>query len=849
MKQNSTENTARFRKLIEHSYSGVTLLDAAFRIIYRSPSAERISGWTMADRAQKTFENLVHPDDQPALGQTLKMLLQTPGLSLTCTYRSRHHDGHYSWLEAIYSNMLDDPDVMAIVCNFRDITAQKNQELQNTLLTAVSGIFNEPLRLSLLLDKLLERLVAYGHFMLAEVWLIGSDRNRISLVAHHEATAEMSRFYREAGHLKSFVKGEGLPGSAWSAGAIQFWDQLGERPDFLRREAAGHAGLYMAYSIPLLSENTVIGALLLGMGKAERPDANLISLFDVFSTRFGAEIKRKQQEEELNLLFNSAPDIICIAGLDRYFKKINPAMCAMLGYSEEELLANPLTSFIHPDDREKNALLFEQQGTAPTFYFENRFLTKSGKIKWIAWTTTRGLEEGLFFSIGKDITEKKELAGLLDKVTDLAQIGGWEIDLVNQSLYWSKMTQVIHEVEPDFAPDLETALRFYKEEIDRALIRQKISLAIEKGEPFDFELQIMTAKDNLKWVRVLGEPEFVSGKCVRIYGSFQDVDARVKAELKARDALKERNVILESIGDAFFAVDKKWVVTYWNKTAEKVLGKSKKEMLDHNLWEEFAAGIGSESYKRYHRALRTNKAVHFEDYYPPLLRWYEISAYPSSGGLSVYFKDVTERKKTEGLLKDSERRYSDLFQLSPLPKWVFDLETRRFLDVNEAALTLYGYTREEFLSMNITEIRPPEELARMEAAFREDQKAKSNIYKGVFTHKKKNGELIRVDVQSNNIRYNGRNAKIVVANDITERLNYIRAIEEQNEKLREISWMQSHVIRAPLARIMGLIQLIESENGNPAQIKKMLKYLKISSDELDKVIGDITKKTEIVGVK
>ena len=108
---------------------------------------------------------------------------------------------------------------------------------------------------------------------------------------------------------------------------------------------------------------------------------------------------------------------------------------------------------------------------------------------------------------------------------------------------------------------------------------------------------------------------------------------------------------LESIGDAFFATDKNWIVTYWNNMAERVLGKPKAEMLHNNLWSIFKDSVKSTSYAKYHEALATNEAVHFEDYYAPLEKWYEISAYPSENGLAVYFKDITERKKANERLK------------------------------------------------------------------------------------------------------------------------------------------------------------------------------------------------------
>ncbi|MEO7215649.1 PAS domain S-box protein [Mucilaginibacter sp.] len=425
-------------------------------------------------------------------------------------------------------------------------------------------------------------------------------------------------------------------------------------------------------------------------------------------------------------------------------------------------------------------------------------------------------------------------------------VGGWELDLQKGTVYWSKITKQIHEVEPGFEPDLKTGITFYREGNDRDTIVQLLEDTIQKGNALDVECQIVTAKGNTRWVRVVGEPEFVDSKCVRVYGSFQDIDARVKAEARAKAALEERNVILESIGDAFFAVDKNWMVTYWNNMAEKVLGKPKSEMLNHNLWHVFAESIGSASYQQYHTAVATGRAVHFEDYYPPLKKWYEISAYPSANGLSAYFKDVTERKQTERLLIDSQKRYSELFQLSPLPNWVFDVDTLRFLDMNQAAIDLYGYTREEFLLMTIKDIRPAEDILKLEDIL--DAYKDQPLYKisGVIRHMKKSGEVIMVDIKSANIQYQGKNARIILANDITDRLKYINAIEQQNEKLKEISWMQSHLVRAPLARIMGLVPLLSDAIDTPEAREQIMEYLKLSANELDSVIGDITDKTNVV---
>jgi|GEM_PF-5069821 len=315
---------------------------------------------------------------------------------------------------------------------------------------------------------------------------------------------------------------------------------------------------------------------------------------------------------------------------------------------------------------------------------------------------------------------------------------------------------------------------------------------------------------------------------------------------KNTEAMEERNVILESIGDAFFAVDKNWAVTYWNKTAEKVLFKSKKEMLSQNLWDVFPESVDSKSYRQYHLAIRTNEAVHFEDYYEPLNRWYEISAYPSTAGLSVYFKDITDRKQINADLIESEKRYSDVFHLSPLPMWVVDLSSMKFMDVNQATVNHYGYSRDEFLTMTLKDIRPLGELSSMESILARAKSETKGIGRRQMIHCKKNGELMNMEIEFAPFRFKGMKTSIVIANDMTERLRYIKAIEQQNEKLQAISWMQSHVVRAPLARIMGLLPLFYDLQVRNKKDEEIIKYMIDSANELDEVIRNITDVTGIV---
>src|SRR5690606_26067870 len=106
--------------------------------------------------------------------------------------------------------------------------------------------------------------------------------------------------------------------------------------------------------------------------------------------------------------------------------------------------------------------------------------------------------------------------------------------------------------------------------------------------------------------------------------------------------------------------------------------------------------------------------------------------------------------------KKSEENYRNFFNSNPLPTWIYDVETLEFLNVNEAAIIQYGYSREEFLRMTIKDIWCPEDVKKMDDLFVKHNKASGKSYAGNHRHIKKNGEIIYVDVESNAIEFNGR---------------------------------------------------------------------------------------------
>lgn len=128
----------------------------------------------------------------------------------------------------------------------------------------------------------------------------------------------------------------------------------------------------------------------------------------------------------------------------------------------------------------------------------------------------------------------RENENLLKETQEVAQIGSWELDLEEGRLHWCNMLKKIHEVPQNYIPNLETAIDFYKTDRDKTIIGNAVSKAIETGEGFDLELEIVTAKNNDRWVRATGKTEFKNGKCVRIYGATQDITSRKFAETRLK---------------------------------------------------------------------------------------------------------------------------------------------------------------------------------------------------------------------------------------------------------------------------------------------------------------------------
>ncbi|RYD74521.1 MAG: PAS domain S-box protein, partial [Sphingobacteriales bacterium] len=703
------------------------------KIIYVNDAFTLMSGYLPEDVLGKSPRILEGPKtDQAELDRVIGCLYA--GLSCETSMVNYRKNGTEFWNNFSVTPVANEnglPDTWISIQ--RDVTKEKTDEIRKELFNDIAEVFNSPGGLHDILKHVLEIINKNTGFSISEIWLPDTYRRNLKLFATRAENEAGIRFYEETKSIRKIPKGEGLAGSVWEMMDLQLLPDLQDTVDFFRRDEALKAGFKTAIGLPLISNGTFIGVLAL-VGVIEQGSASFDITGEDLGKFLGAEIKRKQLENELDQIFNFAPDIIAVLNFKGYFRKINVAACEFLGYSDNELLSEPVSHFVHPDDREKTMEAIKISKHQDISHFENRYITKSGKTIWMSWTATSVAEESSIFAVGKDITARKDLEDLLFKSNSLAMIGSWEIDPEAEKVYCSELACAIIEASANFKPDEETISLFLGSNNNRKQADQNNKIRLEQLENWDEEILIKTLKGNLRWIRTIGQTEIVNGKCIRAYGSIQDINSRKIAEAGIAEATKE--------------------------------------------------------------------------------------------------------------LEESEKRYHELFHLSPLPMWVYDFETLNFLDVNKAAENSYGYSHDQFLNMSIRDIRPEEDLLILEKTV-SDNAERDKAFQGTFRHLKKDGKLINADIKTNPIMFNGRKAKLVVATDITERLLYINTIEQQNEKLKEIAWIQSHVVRAPLARILALTDMFSNSGG----LKKLanadiIKHIEKSAKELDEIIREISVKSD-----
>jgi PAS domain S-box-containing protein len=257
------------------------------------------------------------------------------------------------------------------------------------------------------------------------------------------------------------------------------------------------------------------------------------------SQRLQAQEELRQSEEKFAKAFQTSPYAIAITRMkDGKFIEINDAFATLTGYSRAEVMAESsigLKLWVNQQDRE-GVVSSLSQGV-PVIGKEFLFRKKNGEIL-TGLFSSRSIQlnqQPCLLSSINDITERKQVERELNKslqilrdTGELAKIGGWEFDVATQDQIWTEEVYRIHEVDMNYKPTASKGIDFYAP-ASRPIIELAVQRAVEYGEPFDLELEIITAKGNLRWVHAVGKADQENGK---VLGTFQDITERKRAEEK-----------------------------------------------------------------------------------------------------------------------------------------------------------------------------------------------------------------------------------------------------------------------------------------------------------------------------
>jgi PAS domain S-box-containing protein len=237
--------------------------------------------------------------------------------------------------------------------------------------------------------------------------------------------------------------------------------------------------------------------------------------------------------------------------------------------------------------------------------------------------------------------------------------------------------------------------------------------------------------------------------------------------------------VIERISDAFVALDTNWCYTYMNKKAGEIFNKDTATIIGKNIWEEFPEGIGQPFYKAYYKAMAEQQYVYMEEYYPPYDRWFENHIYPSPTGLSIYFRDITEKKKTEQALRKSEAHLQKILHQS-LDVICTANKEGEFASMSAASETLWGYKPEELINKSFFDFILEDDREKTIKVTREIVAGKKiTNFENCYKHK--NGKLIPMHWSA---RWDEDSQLIyAIARDITKR----KLAEQQGIREKKLS--------------------------------------------------------------
>ncbi|WP_306052001.1 PAS domain-containing sensor histidine kinase [Natronococcus wangiae] len=368
------------------------------------------------------------------------------------------------------------------------------------------------------------------------------------------------------------------------------------------------------------------------------------------------------------------------------FVAVNNIIVEISGYTRNQLLGEHVSILLEDDDVERisseiaESVANDEQLTNP---FEITARTADDEVIYCELRVSLLVDDGtLQGSVGivRDVTGRKRTEetldereqqlkrerDLIDQILETSPVGILVLDADGEITRMNERVREILEISADEAEEYDPSWRTVYDETGEPIPTDEHPFArtLETGEPvYEEVLRTELPSGDSRWLSVNAEPLFdEAGDIDRVVTTGEDI-----TELKERERELETELdeIFGRISDAFYALDEEWRYTHVNEHAAEFMEQSREELLGKNAREVFPEAIGSNIYDQFHEAMETQEPVSFEHYSEPFGIWAEVNAYPSETGLSVYFRDITERKERERALEESERRYRTLAECFP----------------------------------------------------------------------------------------------------------------------------------------------------------------------------------------
>jgi len=522
---------------------------------------------------------------------------------------------------------------------------------------------------------------------------------------------------------------------------------------------------------------------------------------------------------------------------------------------------------------------------------EDSFVTNEGKLQWITWDVrpwyTEKNEIGGILMYTADITpiKKKEhllsrYQYLLEKTNEVASIGTWEVDLKEMTVMWSPVTRDIHEVDNDFEPSVEDGINFYKKGESRDTISKSFQACIDKKETFDLELEIITAKGNHRWIRTVGIPEIENNQVISVYGVFQDIDEKTKANklLALQEEQFRQTFEFAANGMALVGLKGEWLQV--NKSLSQIIGYPKNELAkltfadithpedlekDYSLLNQLINGE-IESYQMEKRYF--HKKGH--------IIWVllSVSMVKNSMGSPSHFvsqiNNITERKHAQFQLQESISRLQGIQDASTQVSIIETDLNGVIKSFNRGAENLLGYTASEMIDKETPEIihLKSEVNARgieLSEAYNMDiqgiqtllYQAKKGLYETrEWTYIRKDGSTFPVQLTVTAIKDSNNEIKgyLGIATDVSnlkrveeEVKSLLDVTQEQNDRLLNFAHIVSHNLRSHSGNLSMLTELMKMEVPEATQnpffplLTEASENLKETIQHLNEVVAMSTK--------